>query len=141
MTTCPDPDRLLDFIAAEAADPELQVHLQTCKECSMDMRVLREARGAFYPEWEMPEHLVRRVIERLPEIAESERVELERWDILGAGILGALTVTVAVLGTGSVGPRAFPVSLALLAAVGALAAVAAQRFAGNDEPSVAATRG
>jgi len=97
---CPDTDLLIDLASADHTDPDLQAHLEGCPSCRSDLLLIRELPVAFFPEVEVPEHLVRRAMAGVERVrAEEERRNL-RMEVLGAGVLGSLTAAAVIFHTG-----------------------------------------
>jgi hypothetical protein len=100
---CPDIDRLIDLYHG-LRDPALENHLRSCSSCQADMEILLLLPEAFAFDEEVPDALVRRVMENLPaaEGGTSAR-KVTGAQGLVAGLLGTLTVTGGLVATGSAG--------------------------------------
>ncbi len=62
---CLSGDQIIDYVDCGASDTDIEAHLNYCPSCSLELRILREARPAFYPDIEVPEYLIDRVISPL----------------------------------------------------------------------------
>jgi len=122
--SCPDINRLIDFLGDGRPDADLEAHLEECPSCQADFRLLRELPAAFRPEIEVPEQLVQRVMAELALAGLSpERHQTPALQVLGSGLLGSLTAVSVITATGS-GSAGDPIDLLLFAfAVGLAAGV------------------
>ena len=121
--TCRYADRILDLADPREADLELQAHVGVCPSCRLELRILQEARPAFYPEFNVPQHLVERVIGQVESASQTTSHAARPVDVWAGAGPGASTALAAVIATGSVGPRTGVIELVALALVcGALAA-------------------
>ena len=101
--SCPDVNRLIDFLGGNQPDPELEAHLSVCPSCRTDLRLLREIPAAFRPELAVPEPLIQRVMADLPlPEAATGAHPASPFQVFGSGLLGTLTAmaTIAVTGSG-----------------------------------------
>ena len=116
---CPDTERILDLALKAGMDPAAEAHLANCEDCRRSLRLVQELRAAFDPGMEVPAGLVDSTVELMLGTPVTEEAGSTVWDVSMAGVLGAVTVLVTAIATGSVGSSGLPVllSLALLGAV------------------------
>jgi len=102
--SCPDINRLIDFLVEDRPDLELEAHFEQCVSCQADFRLLREIPAALRPEIEVPERLVQRVMADIP-LPEDHlgKRQVPAAHVVGSGVLGALTTIAALVATGSGG--------------------------------------
>jgi len=127
--SCPDINRLIDFLVEDRPDSELEAHLEQCVSCQADFRLLREIPVALRPEIEVPERLVRRVMAGIP-LPENhlEKRQIPASQVLGSGLLGTLTTISALVAIGS-GGTGDPADMLLFSlAVGSVASLVQIRF-------------
>lgn len=117
---CPDTERLFSLALGEATDPELEAHMLSCEECKREILLVRELRQALEPQMHVPDVLIESTVDMvLDQTATEKLVHATAWDVPVAACLGALTTTLTVIATGSLGSGGLPA----LAAIGLLGAI------------------
>ena len=136
--SCPDINRLIDFLVEDRPDLELEAHLEQCVSCQADFRLLREIPAALRPEIEVPERLVRRVMAGIP-LPEDHlgKRQVPAAHVVGSGVLGALTTIAALVATGSGGAWDPLPLLPFSVAVGLVASGVQIRLGRKPEPGEA----
>jgi hypothetical protein len=103
MIDCPDTNRLVDSLEEETLDLELMAHLRECASCRMELRIIRAIPQAMKARGPVPEYLVRRTMLAISAAADPPAREMPTpLHVVSAGVLGAITAAVAVIGTGAV---------------------------------------
>ncbi len=120
---CPDIDQLIDYHQDRSEHRALDSHVEGCQECQATLRTFEAVESAFLPEREVPERLVRAVVENLPP---PNSMPVVKWmsplQVTLSGVLGASTALLSVLVSGLIG-AAGTVGLILTPIGGALVGV------------------
>jgi hypothetical protein len=121
---CPDINQYLDALIEGESGPGLEAHLRGCPSCQEMYRLLTDLRAALRPEEDVPDFLIQRVLDDLPRYATAPAANrIPSGQILGSGVLGAVSVLAALVITGSASVTDPSVMLAYTVGIGALASV------------------
>lgn len=127
---CPDVTDLMDLWQGRISDTEMEAHTETCAECQENLELFAALREVYNPQIEVPEELTQRTLATLDRVVAEERKRSLRWNTLGSGVLGGLTVAAAVsLANGGPGPTILPIALV----AGTMAGLAQLRWPGEWE--------
>ena len=101
---CPDVDRLMEYHAGRDRSEALEEHLRTCSECRELLFTIQAVSRAYEQSFEVPEHLIQRVLSGLPQPDSSRSAGWQfRADLGVTGALGALTVLGSLVLSGTIG--------------------------------------
>jgi len=101
---CPDVDRLMEYHAGRDRSEALEEHLRTCSECRELLFTIQAVSEAYEQSFEVPEHLIQRVLSGLPQPEASRSGGWRCRAHLGiTGALGALTVLGSLILSGTIG--------------------------------------
>jgi anti-sigma factor RsiW len=126
--SCPDVNDLIDLWQGRISDPEMEAHAETCAECQENLALFDALRQLSRPAEPVPEEVIQRTLAKIDQVMAEERKRSLRWNTLGSGVLGGLTVATAVAATSGGSPSSM-VPIALLA--GTIAGMAQLRWPGE----------
>ncbi len=122
--TCPEIDRIIDLALSGEAPQEVQAHLESCQSCWEEVALIREIPAAFRPGIEVPDYLVKKTLAAItgPTLSPSRP---RRVPLHGAvsGLLGVVTILIALGVTGAVGSADLKEVVLFSLAVGLAAAL------------------